>query len=79
MRVYLTLPCFQITLSTYAQREWYSSFTFKSLRNKMSILINSPYGKMIIPTLRDVDVSVTGTIVFNGLLRDHAICKNTVV
>jgi hypothetical protein len=79
MRVYLTLPCFQITLSTYAQREWYSSFTFKSLRNKMSILIHSPYGKMIIPTLRDVDVSVTGTIVFNGLLTDHAICKNTIV
>ena len=28
----------------------------------MSISINSPYGKMIIPTLRDVDISATGLI-----------------
>lgn len=54
------LTHFQITLSTYAQREWSSNSTLKALRNLMSIHIYSPHGKMIIPTLRDVGVSVTG-------------------
>jgi hypothetical protein len=59
-RILSFLTRFQITLSTYAQREWSSNSTLKALRNLMSILIYSPYGKMIIPTLRDVEVSVTG-------------------
>jgi hypothetical protein len=46
-------------LSSYAEREWLNSAPFIGLKQKLNLTISSPFGKLFLPAIRDVDISIT--------------------